>query len=130
MGSVPVSYSHMKASRALTKLSGLALEQRRRGLAKMLPPAEETLRGSLVERYLTCGNPSCKCARGEKHGPVWYLTITLGPGRTTSAVVPPELLERVRRWIDNYRKVKGDLEKISEINRELLRRERKKKSRK
>lgn len=124
------SYSHMKASRALTKLSDLALQQRRRGLAKMLPPPEETLRGSLLKRYVTCGNPSCKCARGERHGPVWYLTITLGPGRTTSAVVPPELRERVRRWIENYRKVKGDLEKISEINRELLRRERKKKPRK
>jgi hypothetical protein len=116
----------MKASRALTKLSDLALQERRRGLAKLLPPAEEVLRGSLVERYVTCGNPSCKCARGERHGPIWYLTITLGPGRTTSAVVPPELLEQVRRWIENYRKVKGDLEKISEINRELLRRKRKK----
>lgn len=114
----------------MLKLSDLALQRRRRGLAQMLPPAEETLRGSLVERYLTCGNPSCKCARGEPHGPVWYLTITLGPGRTTSAVVPPELLERVRHWIENYRKVKNDLEKISEINRELLRRERKKKARK
>jgi hypothetical protein len=61
---------------------------------------------------------------------VWYLTITLGPGRTTSAVVPPELRDQVRRWIENYRKVKDDLEKISEINRELLRRERKKKPKK
>lgn len=129
-GVVPPSYSHMKASRALTKLSNLALQRRRRGLANMLPPPEETLRGSLVERYVTCGNPSCKCARGERHGPVWYLTITLGPGRTTSAVVPPELRDQVRRWIENYRKVKDDLEKISEINRELLRRERKKKPKK
>lgn len=118
----------MKASKALAKLSDLALQRRRRGLAQLLPPAEETLRGSLVERYVTCGNPSCKCAHGERHGPVWYLTITLGPGRTTSAIVPQELLEQVRRWIANYRRVKGDLEKISEINRELLRRRRKKKS--
>ena len=110
----------MKASRALSKLSDLALQQRRRGLAKMLPPAEETLRGSLIERYLTCGNPSCKCARGERHGPVWYLTITLGPGRTTSAVVPSELLERVRHWIENYRKVKGDLEKIKDFEAHVI----------
>jgi Family of unknown function (DUF6788) len=119
----------MNASRALTKLSDLALQQRRRGLAKLLPPVEEVLRGSLVERYVTCGNPSCKCARGQRHGPIWYLTITLGPGRTTSAVVPRELLDQVRRWIANYHRVKGDLERISEINRELLRRKRKKKSR-
>jgi hypothetical protein len=79
----------------------------------------------LVERYLTCGNPSCKCARGERHGPSWYLTVTLGPGRTTGATVGAERLEQVRAWIDNYRQVKDHLEKISEINRELLRRERK-----
>ena len=115
----------MKASSALARLSKLALQQRRRGLVKLLPPVEETLRGSLVKRYLTCGNPSCKCARGERHGPVWYLTITLGAGRTTGATIAPERLEQVRTWIDNYRRLKEHLEKISEINRELLRRERK-----
>jgi hypothetical protein len=33
-------------------------------------------------------------------------------------------VEQVRSWIENYHKVKDHLEKISEINRELLRRER------
>ena len=115
----------MKASSGVKRLSRLALQQRRRGLVKLLPPVEETLRGSLVERYLTCGNPACKCARGERHGPVWYLTVTLGPGRTTGGIVAAEQLPQVRSWIDNYHKVKEHLEKISEINRELLRRSRK-----
>ena len=114
----------MKASSGVKRLSGLALQQRRRGLVKLLPPVEETLCGSLVERYLTCGNPACKCARGERHGPVWYLTVTLGPGRTTGGIVAAEQLPQVRLWIDNYHKVKEHLEKISEINRELLRRSR------
>ena len=113
----------------MTKISTLALRRRRQGLAKLLPPTEETLRGSLVKRYVTCGHPGCKCARGERHGPVWYLTVTLGPGRTTSAVVPPEQAGRVRHWIANYRRVKNDLEKISQINRELLQRERKRRAR-
>jgi hypothetical protein len=34
-------------------------------------------------------------------------------------------VDAVRRWIENYRQIKADLEKISEINRELLRRQRK-----
>lgn len=114
----------MKESSSLKRLSTLALRQRRRGLAQRLPPVEETLRGSLVERYLTCGNPGCKCARGERHGPVWYLTVTLGPGRTTGGIVPREQLEQVRGWIGNYRRVKAHLEEISAINRELLRRAR------
>ena len=113
----------MKASSGLSRLSELALRQRRLGLAK-LPPVAEILRGSLMERYVTCGNPSCKCARGEKHGPSWYLSVTLGPGRTTGSIIPEEKVDEVRGWIKNYHKLKDQLEKISDINRELLRRER------
>src|ERR1700675_3530384 len=67
----------MNAREGLAKLSLLALQKRREGLVKLLPPVAETLRGSLIERYLTCGNPDCKCARGERHEPVWYLSVTL-----------------------------------------------------
>src|SRR5712692_6192161 len=116
----------MKAREGVSKLSLLALQRRREGLAKLLPPVAETLRGSLIERYLTCGNARCKCARGERHGPVWYLSVTLGPGRTTGTIVPLHLVEQVRRWIDNYHRVKEQLERISDINRELLRWERRK----
>ena len=108
----------------IDRLSPLALQRRREGLAKLLPPPAEVLRGSLLERYLTCGKPNCKCASGERHGPVWYLTVTLGPGRTCGSVVAVDQLDRVRNWIANYHKMRESLEKISDINRELLRRER------
>ena len=114
----------MKASSGLGRISELALRQRRQGLAQQLPPVTEILRGSLVERYVTCGNPACKCAKGERHGPLWYLTVTLGRGRTTGGIVPTETVDQVRGWIENYHKVKEHLEKISEIYRELLRRQR------
>ena len=113
----------MKASKELSRLSELALRQRKLGLAK-LPPVAEILRGSLMERYVTCGNPSCKCARGERHGPTWYLSVTLGPGRTTGSIISEEKVDEVRSGIENYHKVKDQLEKISDINRELLRRDR------
>jgi hypothetical protein len=114
----------VKASSGLSRIPELALRQRRQGLAKLLPPVTDILRGSLVERYVTCGNPSCKCARGERHGPMWYLTVTLGRGRTTGGIIPEEMVPEVRGWIENYHKLKDHIEKISEINRELLRRER------
>ena len=93
-------------------------------MAQQLPPVTEILRGSLVERYVTCGNPSCKCAKGERHGPLWYLTVTLGRGRTSGGIISDEKIDEVRGWIENYHKLKDHLEKISEINRELLRRQR------
>ena len=77
-----------------------------------------------MERYVTCGNPCCKCAKGERHGPLWYLTVTLGRGRTTGGIIRTETVDQVRGWIENYHTVKDHLEKISEINRELLRRQR------
>jgi len=108
------------------KLSGLpdlALRNRRDGLTKTLPPLGEVLRGSLMERYLTCGNPDCKCARGERHGPVWYLSVTLDQSHRSGCTVPGDQVEQVRRWIENYHQVKKNLEKISNINRELMRRQ-------
>jgi hypothetical protein len=113
----------VKASRELSRLSVLALRQRKLGLTK-LPPVSGILRGSLMERYVTCGNPSCKCARGERHGPTWYLSVTLGPGRTTGSIIPEDKVDEVRSGIESYHKLKDQLEKISDINRELLRRER------
>jgi len=107
----------------LAKLSTLALRNRRHGLTQLLPPLGEVLRGSLMERYLTCGHPDCKCARGERHGPVWYLSVTLDQSHRMGRTIPSDQVELVRRWIENYHLVKERLEKISDINRELLRRE-------
>ena len=117
----------MEVRENLSRLSTLALRNRREGLTKLLPPLGEVLRGSLMERYLTCGNSDCRCARGERHGPIWYLSVTLDQSRRIGNTVPAEQVEQVRGWIENYHRVKQQLEKISDINRELLRRQRKKK---
>jgi hypothetical protein len=107
----------------LSRLSELALRKRREGLVRLLPPLGEILRGSLMERYLTCGNPSCKCARGERHGPVWYLSVTLDQSHRAGRTIAADQVEQVRGWIENYHRVKQHLEKISNINRELLHRQ-------
>ena len=114
----------MAERRKLARLSTLALRNRREGLLKLLPPGEirEILRGSLTERFLTCGKPDCRCAQGERHGPVWYLSVSLDQSRRTGTTVPSEHLEQVRRGIEGYHRVSKHLEQISDINRELLRR--------
>jgi len=60
---------------------------------------------------------------GERHGPVWYLTATLGRGRTRGGVIAADQVDQVRGWIENDQAVKDRLEKISDIHRELLRRQ-------
>ena len=112
----------MAAIENLSRLSTLALRSRRKGLLRLLPPLREILRGSLTERFLTCGKPDCKCARGERHGPIWYLSVSLDQSHRRGTTVPSHQLAQVRSGIESYHRVKEHLEKISNINRELLRR--------
>jgi len=75
--------------------------------------------------------------------PIWVTStkpywVTLAKHRRDSArrtglTIPEEKVTQVRQWIENYRRMKDCLEKISDINRELLRRDkaaRQKKNRK
>ncbi len=112
----------MTARENLTRLSTLSLRNHRDGLTRLLPPLRDILRGSLTERYLTCGKPDCRCARGERHGPVWYLSVSLDQSHRRGRTVPASQLAQVRHGIESYHRVKEHLEKISEVNRELLRR--------
>jgi hypothetical protein len=100
------------------------IDRRRRVMAR-LPPFEDLLRGSLVVRSLRCGKPSCRCAEGEGHRAT-YLSVTHAGGRTEQISVPLDLVPLVERQVANYRAWWDAIEKISAINRELLRAERQK----
>jgi len=95
--------------------------QARDRLSQHLPPLNQILRGSLVHRINRQHKQNCpKCARGEGH-PLWILTVSY-PGRKCKQVcLRPEQLPQVREWIANYRKLRDQLEAISELNQQLLR---------
>jgi len=98
------------------------LDRRRRAVAG-LPPLGEVLRGSVVDRSLRCGKPSCRCVEGEGHRAT-YLSVTFPGGRTEQISVPPGLISLVERQVANYRAWWNAIEEVSAINRELLRIER------
>ena len=80
----------------------------------------ELLRGSLLERTVRRTKGCPKCARGEGHR-VFVLTVTYAGGRTRQFSVRRERVVEVRRWLDNYQKLKQAIENICELNHELLR---------
>jgi hypothetical protein len=96
------------------------LIERRRRLLAQLPPLDEVLRGSLVERAVRCGKGSCRCASGELHAAV-YLSVTHRGGRTEQISVPRDLVASVRHGIAVYQKWWEILEQVATVNRELLR---------
>jgi hypothetical protein len=93
----------------------------RRKLLDRLPVTGEILRGSVVERTVFRHKANCeKCASGEGH-PLSILTITYPGGRTRQFSLRRELVPEVRRWLENYKKLKETLEEICEFNHQFLR---------
>jgi hypothetical protein len=54
---------------------------------------------------------------------VWYLSVTLDQSHRAGRTIAADQVKQVRCWIENYHRVKQHLEKISNINRELLHRQ-------
>jgi Family of unknown function (DUF6788) len=96
-----------------------ALQTREKLLTK-LPVTGELLRGTLLERTVRHKSGCPKCARGEGHQ-VHVLTVSYGRGRVRQFSVRRERVVEVRRWLDNYRKLKEAIEAICELNHNLLR---------
>ncbi len=101
------------------------LINRRRRAVTGLPPLADVLRGSVVVRTLRCGKAGCRCADGDGHRAT-YLSVTFAERRTEQISVPPELVPLVERQVANYHAWWSAIEKVSAINRELLRAERQK----
>ena len=97
------------------------LLERRQALASALPAFAAIVRGSLVTRYRRCGKPTCHCVGTEGHGPAHYLVVTLKPGKTEQILLSEQMLPVARQYLDNYNRWWAALEKVSDVNRRLLR---------
>src|SRR5215468_8604533 len=102
--------------------AGRIIQQRDWRLAT-LPCARDILRGSLLQRTIRHRTGCPKCARGEGH-PVAVLAIGYPGGIIRQISLPQQRVAHVRRCLANYRKLKAALERICELNQQLLRSER------
>jgi hypothetical protein len=93
-------------------------------LAAALPSTTEILRGSLLHRRIRHRSGCAVCASGGGH-PVWVLTVSYPGGRTKQISLSAEQKPLVQQWLRNHRKLKDTLERICELNLQLLRPEKK-----
>ena len=101
----------------------LALRQRKRALLQQLRPPPDLLRASCVEQFLTCGKSACPCHQGHKHGPYYYLTLCLAAGRVRKFFLKtPDQQQQARAGTAAYTEFMEQIEELSQINAELLRR--------
>ena len=104
--------------------STLALCQRKRWLLSQVQFPPDSLRASLVERYSRCGKANCHCQQdGVKHGPFYFLTQCLAVGKINKFQLKTEpQRQAAQAGIAHYRQLQEQLEELSQINAELLRR--------
>ena len=98
------------------------LTRRRQQLLDELGTLGPVLRATVIERFTQCGKGNCKCMRGEKHGPSYYLAVSYAKGRTRQVYIPKTLRPVAQTWVRNYHEALAVLEEVSSIDLELLRR--------
>jgi hypothetical protein len=99
------------------------LVARRQQLLDRLPPLADIVRGSFFVRHRRCGNSRCRCARGPGHRTA-YITVGFKDGSTEQIALTREIEPVARAWVRNYARWWDAVERISGLNRELLRRRR------
>jgi len=96
------------------------LRARRRRLRAKLTRCGHFVRGTIMEYPITCGNPGCRCASGQKHTGT-YLAIKQH-GKARNIYLPHRCLKQARQWSANYKKLKELIEQLAQVNTEILRR--------
>src|SRR5438034_6000016 len=114
----------MSRIQSLTRTPTLALRQRKAQLLRSFELPPHILHASLVERFLKCGKANCHChSGGPKHGPFFYLNRCFAKGKMQSLLLKsPDQIEQARQSLTAYAQVLEVLDRISQINHELLRR--------
>lgn len=77
------------------------------------------LGASLVLIAKRCGREGCRCETGEKHTGN-YITFRLA-GKTKTVYVPLDLVDEVRSWIKEHKRLKQLTHEISDLTVALIR---------
>jgi hypothetical protein len=94
------------------------LEKRRDAKLRQLRDLGPVLQGSIRIVRNTCGNPNCKCARGEKHESI-ALTKKVN-GKTKNVYIPKDMADEAKKWVKENQKLKTLQKEISEYNEQIL----------
>jgi hypothetical protein len=95
-------------------------EQRQRLEEELLRLSRAMLvRGSLVPMYKACNKGGCKCTRGERHGPFWYLSWSEG-GKTRMYFVKAAGQTQVRAAATRYRRWRHVRAQWVKLQQEML----------
>ena len=98
-----------------------SLQAERKKLRKhLLSTIRHFIKGSIVKCDRTCGTPTCKCAKGQKHI-AYYLSLNK-EGKTLLYHIPRSCLQTANKWANNYKRLKNIIDALSMLNIQILKR--------
>lgn len=100
------------------------VHERLNALVAEIPDLTRVLRGTVRKRYVRCSSEGCRCQTSRGHGPVYYLSVSSGGGRTRQFTLDADSYEKARAYAKNYVRLREILEEISALNYKLLHRPR------
>jgi len=103
-------------SRIRQRIAQLARE--RQAAEKVLLERPPLLKGAFSEVRRTCGNPGCKCARGEKH--LCRQLSASVEGKTRTWNVPRRYATKVKRLTENYRRFRRARAAWVRVNEQMV----------
>ena len=79
-------------------------------------------RGSISERWLTCGRADCECAKDPRarHGPYVYWT-SKEKGRSVARLLHPPESDILQEWLRNRKELDGILHEMHKLSHKALR---------
>jgi len=90
------------------------------GRLRQLSTGKPVLAASLTQITKHCGRKSCHCHQGGALHTAWHLTYKV-KGRTRTVYVPVDLLDEVRLWLEEHKRIKTLLGEIHELTIALVR---------
>lgn len=104
---------------AIKNQSLRTLTVRRDARIRQIAKTKPFIAGSLAKVGVKCGNPSCRCASGERHE-AWVLTRK-ERGKTVTVHVPRDMVEDVAKWVTAHRLLKKLMKETSELGEQMIR---------
>ena len=91
------------------------LNNERNQLVQFVLKSKKMIKGTLYQSARVCGNPNCKCAKGDRHVS-WYLIVNRD-GRSKQDYVGATVPEEIKKCVDNFRAFKNATMRIRTIDK-------------
>jgi hypothetical protein len=95
----------------------------RQQLVRQMPDPATILPGSLLRRMVCCHKPRCRFCekgKGQGHGPICILSVSLGNRKVRQVPIPNERLSEVEEGLRAFAQTRKLLKQIAQINVDLL----------